>query len=145
MPREVQPAFLRHEVVVLPVVSYVGVADGNTAITILDTFKLGYRAAIEKLRFVSSSIATGAAATLSFELRKGGPTGTVIAQLDLALADVSAVGKFKEVAVAAASADTARLFDTDGFSITRKATGTAFTKLEGAFSVVVRQMPQARQ
>ncbi len=144
MPAEKGPAVIRHELPLLAVTALTGVFDGTGAITLVDTLVPGYTLYIEKLRFVSSSIATGAAATQTFKLRRGGATGTVVATLTIALADINAVGKFKEASVAAADMDSARLTDAVGLSLTRDASGTAFTKAEGLFSVVVRQKPQAR-
>jgi len=144
MPKEAGPAFLRHELPLLPVTAVTGVGDGTGAITLIDSLPLGYVGVLEKLRFVSSSIATGAGATQTYKLRKGGATGTVVATLTIALADVNAVGKFKVASVAAADDASARLMDTETLSLTRDASGTAYTKLEGLFSVVIRQKPQAR-
>ena len=144
MPKEAGPAFLRHELPLLPVTAVTGVGDGTGAITLIDSLPLGYVGVLEKLRFVSSSIATGAGRTQTYKLRKGGATGTVVATLTIALADVNAVGKFKVASVAAADDASARLMDTETLSLTRDASGTAYTKLEGLFSVVIRQKPQAR-
>lgn len=144
MPKEVSTGFIRANVPVQPVTAVTGVAEANTAITIIDTRILGFTYVIEKLQFISSSIATGGGATITFELRRGGASGTVLAELTLALADVNAVGKEKSIAITAANDALARITDTVGFSITRKATGTAFTKLEGVFNLCIRQRAQAR-
>jgi hypothetical protein len=144
MPKEAGPAFLRHELPLLPVTAVTGVGDGTGALTLIDSLPLGYVGVLEKLRFVSSSIATGTSATQTYKLRKGGATGTVVATLTIALADVNGVGKFKVASVAAADDASARLMDTETLSLTRDASGTAYTKLEGLFSVVIRQKPQAR-
>lgn len=144
MPRETSAGWVRGRPVILPVTAYTGVADNNTAITLLDSHSFGFTAEIEQIGFISSSIATGAGATLDFELRKGGPTGSVVGVLTLALADVNAVGKAKFANVGSVAGEGIRLRDTDTFSLTRKATGTAFTKLEGAFVVVLRQRAQSK-
>lgn len=144
MPKEFGPSFLRHEMPLLIAPALTGIADGTGAITLIDSLPVGYVGTIERLRFVSGSIATGAGGTQTFKLRKGGAAGTVIATLTLALADVNAVGKFKQAAVAAADEAVARLTDTDTLSLTRDSGGTAFTKFEGIFSVVLRQRPQMR-
>lgn len=144
MPKEFGPSFLRHEMPLLIAPALTGIADGTGAITLIDSLPVGYVGTIERLRFVSGSIATGAGGTQTFKLRKGGAAGTVIATLTLALADVDAVGKFKQAAVAAADEAVARLTDTDTLSLTRDSGGTAFTKFEGIFSVVLRQRPQMR-
>lgn len=145
MPKEAGPSFLRTHLPLLPVTAVTGVGDGTGALTLVDSMPAGYVFVVESLRFVSASIATGAGATQTFKLRKGGATGTVIATLTLALADVNAVGKFKSAVVAAADEGNARFTDTSTLTLTRDAGGTAFTKLEGLFQVVVRQKPQARQ
>lgn len=145
MPAEKHPAFHRHCVPLLVAPALTGIADGTGALTLVDTLVLGYTYTIEKLRFISGSIATGASATQVFKLRVGGATGTVVATLTLNLADVNAVGKFKEAAVAAADDAKARVTDTVGLSLTRDSGGTAYTKFEGIFEVVIRQKAQARQ
>lgn len=144
MPKEAGPAFIRNVIPLLPVPALTGIGDGNGAITLVDSLPAGFVFTIEKLRFVSGSIATGAGATQTYKLRKGGAAGTVVATLTIALADVNAVGKFKEATVAVADQGVARLTDADTLTLTRDAGGTAFTKLEGLFSVVIRQKPQAR-
>lgn len=145
MPRESFPAFLRGQLPLLSVPAFTGIFDGTGAITLIDTFVPGFRLTLEKLVFVSGSIATGAGGTQTFKLRKGGATGTVLATLTLALADINAVGKSKAASVAAADDSSAVLIDTDGLSLTRDSGGTAFTKAEGIFYAVYRQRPQARQ
>lgn len=144
MPAEKGPAFTRTEVTGLVVTALTGVFDGTGAITLVADKPLGYVATIEKIQFVSSSIATGAGGTQTFKLRKGGATGTVLATLTLALADINAVGKFKSASVAAADDKYARLADTETWSLTRDSGGTAFTKAEGVFLITLRQKPQAR-
>lgn len=144
MPREAGPSFIRVQIPLLAAPALTGIADGTGAITLIDSLPLGYVLTFEKLRFISGSIATGASATQVFKLRKGGATGTVIATLTLNLADVNAVGKFKEASVAAADGNIARLIDTDTISLTRDAGGTAFTKFEGVFIAIARQKPQGR-
>lgn len=144
MPKEAGPSFIRNTIALLAAPALTGIADGTGAITLIDSMPAGFVFTVEKLRFVSGSIATGAGGTQTYKLRKGGAAGTVLATLTLALADVNAVGKFKEASVAAADQNVARLMDTDTLSLTRDSGGTAFTKFEGVFSVVVRQKPQAR-
>lgn len=144
MPKEVGPTFIRHELPILAAPALTGIADGTGAITLVDSFTPGYVGTVEKLRFVSGSIATGTSASQVFKLRKGGATGTVIATLQLDLADVNAVGKFKQAAVSAANDSVARFSDTETLSLTRDSGGTAYTKFEGLFTIVVRQKPQAR-
>lgn len=144
MPKEAGPSFLRHEFPILPVPAVTGIGDGTGAITLVDSIVPGYVGTVEKIRFISGSVATGAGGTQTYKLRKGGATGTVIATLTLALADVNAAGKFKEAAVAAADGNVARFTDAETLSLTRDSGGTAFTKLEGLFVVVLRQKPQSR-
>jgi len=146
MPREVHPAYTRTEKVLLPVPAVTGIGDGTGAITLIDSLPLGYRGLIEKITFISGSIATGAGGTQTFKVRKGGASGTVVATLTLALADVNAVGKFKSASVAAADQESAKLTsDTDTISFTRDASGTAYTKLEGVFVLTIAQRLQAKQ
>lgn len=144
MPKETGPSFIRTTIPILVAPALTGIADGTGALTLIDSQPAGFVFSIEKLRFVSGSIATGAGGTQTFKLRRGGATGSVIATLTLALADVNAVGKFKEAAVAAADQNLARFTDADTFSLTRDASGTAFTKFEGVFMIVARQKPQSR-
>lgn len=144
MPAETGPSFLRDEITILPVSAVTGVGDGAGAITLVDSFTPGYRGIVEKIRFISSSIATGAGGTQTYKLRKGGATGTVIATLVLTLATVNAVGKFVVASVAAAAGEDAKFRDSDTLSLTRDAGGTAFTKLEGSFTLIVAQRPQSR-
>ncbi len=144
MPRETVPAFTRTVVPLLSVTALTGVFDGTGAITLIDSLPVTHKFTLEKLRWVSSSIATGAGGTQTFKIRKGGAAGTVIATLTIALADTNAVGKFKEYAVTAADDANATFKDGDTISFTRDASGTAFTKAEGLFSLVTRQRPQAR-
>lgn len=144
MPKEAGPSFIRNTIPLLTATALTGVADGTGAITLIDSLPAGFVFTVEKIRFVSSSIATGTSSTQTYKLRKGGASGTVIATLTLALASVNAVGKFVEASVAAADQNVARFTDTDTLSLTRDSGGTAYTKFEGLFSVVVRQKPQAR-
>jgi hypothetical protein len=145
VPAEKGPAFTRTVLPLLVAPALTGIADGTGAITLVDSLPLGYLGSIEKITFVSGSIATGAGGTQTYKVRKGGPTGTVVATLTLALADVNAVGKFKSALVAAADNEAARLSkDTDTISFTRDAGGTAYTKFEGTFYLTLRQKPQAR-
>lgn len=145
MPAEKGPAFTRTVLPLLVAPALTGIADGTGAITLIDSLPVGYLGNIEKITFVSGSIATGTSATQTYKLRKGGASGTVIATLTLALADVNAVGKFKSASVAAADDAAAKLNkDTDTISLTRDASGTAYTKFEGVFYLTMRQKPQAR-
>lgn len=146
MPREVHPAYTRITVPVLVAPALTGIFDGTGAITLIDSLPLGFKGIIEKITFVSGSIATGAGGTQTFKVRKGGASGTVVATLTLALADINAVGKFKSASVASADAETAKInTDTETFSLTRDSGGTAFTKAEGIFLVTIAQRLQARQ
>lgn len=144
MPSEAGVPFQRTELVILPVTGLTGVGDGTGALTLVDTLVLGYVYYIEKLRFLSSMIATGGSATQTFKIRRGGATGAVLASLTLALTDVNAVGKFKSANVAAADDSNARISDLVGISLTRDAGGTAFTALAGTFLLSLRQRNQAR-
>lgn len=149
MPREVNPGYVRGEFEILPVSAVTGIGDGAGALTLVDTRIFGFVFTVEKLVFVSGSVATGAGATQIYKLRHGGPTGDVIATLTLNLADVAGVGLSKAASVAATDDPKARIVDAGaaaltGLSLTRDAGGTTFTKLEGVFNVIVRQKPQAR-
>ena len=145
MPREKAPFVNRHTIPILVAPAVTGIGDGTGALTLVNTLVLGYTARVEKIRFISGSIATGSGATQTYKLRVGGATGTVVATLTLTLATVNAVGKYVEASVAAADSATARFNDLTGLSLTRDSGGTAFTKLEGIFEVVVAQKPQARR
>jgi hypothetical protein len=146
MPREVHPAYTRITLPILVAPALTGIADGTGAITLIDSLPLGFKGIIEKITFVSGSIATGASASQVFKVRKGGASGSVVATLTLALADVNAVGKFKSASVASADAETAKInTDTETLSLTRDAGGTAYTKFEGVFYITIAQRLQARQ
>lgn len=140
MPKEAGPSYLRG---VIPLLGVVGHFDGNGAETIINTFVPGFVCSVEKLLFVPSEDFAGAGGTLTFDLRKGGATGTIIATLTIALA-AALQGAKLSAAVSAANETVARLSDTDGFSITRQATGTAFTGAAGQWMVLFRQRAQAK-
>lgn len=145
MPREASPAFIRTIVPLLPVPGVVGILDGTGAITLVNSLPLPYKATIEKITYVAGLIHTGAGGTQTFKVRKGGATGTVVATLTVALADVGAVGAFKTASVAAADDENARLVDGDTISFTRDASGTAYTAGSGIFYLTLRQRAQAKQ
>lgn len=119
----------------------------NTLLTIFGGaggFKPGFWAEIEKLRFtVGNADATGAAATLTFELRKNSATGTAIASLTITLA-TALRGAVLEGVVTATLDETAKISPNDTLFLVRLATGTVFTALQGDWSIVARQVPQSK-
>lgn len=146
MPKEAGPAYLRTKETLLVVPSVTGFLDGTGALTLIDTRVAdGYVQTLEKITFISTVALAGAGGTQTFKVRKGGPTGTVIATLTVALADFqTSAGKSKAAAVAAGDEGLARFGDTDTLSFTRDASGTAFSAGAGQFFLTWRQRPQAR-
>lgn len=117
---------------------------GTGAVTLVDSLTPGFGLVLEQIGFCASITAGATAGSQVFKLRKGGASGTVIATLTLALANVNALGEVTtaNVAVGTALADMT-LLDTDTFSITRDASGTDYTtEPEGFFFVKYRQRPQ---
>ncbi len=117
---------------------------GTTGITLVDSLALGFQAVLEQIGFCASITAGASAGSQVFKLRKGGASGTVIATLTLALANVNALGEVTVANVAASVSDADRyLDDDDTFSITRDASGTDYTtEPEGYFFVKFRQRTQ---
>jgi hypothetical protein len=128
----------------LPVNQVAGTFDGTGAITLITSLPIDFRCTLEKIVYVAGVAHAGAGGTQTFKVRKGGATGTVIATLTVALADVGAVGAFKAASVAAADDEAAKLKDGDTLSFTRDASGTAYTTANGMFYLIFRQRPQAR-
>lgn len=117
---------------------------GTGAVTIVDSLNPGFQCILEGFGFTAAITAGASAGSQVFKLRKGGASGTVVATLTLALADVNALGetKFAAVSSSAALADLT-LSDTDTFSLTRDGSGTDYTtEPEGFFFVRIRQLPQ---
>jgi hypothetical protein len=146
MPAEKGPAWIRVKEDLLHVPSVTGYLDGTGALTLLDTrVAEGFVQTLEKVTFTSTTALAGAGGTQTFKVRKGGATGTVVCTFTLTLADFqTTAGKSKNFAVAAADQDAARFGDTDTLSLTRDASGTAFTGGAGVITLTWRQKPQAR-
>lgn len=144
MPAEKGPAWIRTTEDLLHVSTHTGYLDGTGAITFITSrVAAGYVQTLEKIEFVSTTAFTGSGGTQTFKVRKGNATGTVVATLTLALADMdTSAGKSK--AAYTTDADAARFGDTDTVSFTRDASGTAFTAGAGVFRLTWRQKPQAR-
>lgn len=142
MPAEKLPAFVRGAFSFNgPLASHF---DSNTSATLINSFKPGFKLSLEKLVFVPAVNFAGAGGSLTFQLRKGGPTGPSIATLTINLASAT-LGAVLEASVAATDDLTARLGDNDTFSLTRDAAGTAFTTANGTWFVYYRTRPQARR
>jgi hypothetical protein len=115
---------------------------GTGAITLVDSQTPGFQLTFEQFGFCASITAGATAGSQVFKLRKGGASGTVIATLTLALANVNALGEVTTANVSGTFAD-CTLDDDDTFSITRDASGTDYTtEPEGHFFVKFRQRPQ---
>lgn len=144
MPAEKGPAWIRYKEDLLYVPSVTGYLDGTGALTfILSRVADGFTRTLEKITFVSSTALAGAGGTQTFKVRKGNATGTVVATLTLALADMdTTAGKSKSADTT--DPDAARFGDTDTLSFTRDASGTAFSAGAGVFTLTWRQKPQAR-
>ena len=144
MPRETSPAFIRTVQTLLHVPVLAGYLDGTGAITFIDSLPIDYRCTLEKITFVFNTPATGTSASQIFNVRKGGPSGTIVGSITLLLGDGTAIGKFKEAKVTAANDEAAKFKDGDTLSFTRDSSGTAFTAGTGTFFVTFRQRAQAR-
>lgn len=144
MPRYARGGWIRN-VITFPSVSNAAANphfSGTGAITLVDSYVPGFQLILESFGFCASITAGATAGSQVFKLRKGGATGTVIATLTLALANVNALGEVTAAAVSGVPADLT-LDDDDTFSITRDASGTDYTtEPEGHFWVRVRQRPQ---
>jgi hypothetical protein len=115
---------------------------GTGAVTIVDSLTPGFGLILEAFGFTAAITAGASAGSQVFKLRKGGTTGTVVATLTLALANVNALGE-TTIANVSGSLETLTLDDDDTFSITRDASGTDYTtEPEGFFFVRFRQRPQ---
>jgi hypothetical protein len=145
MPREASPAFVRTILPLLTVPAVTGILDGTGAITVIASLPIPYKATLEKITYVVGTTHVGGGGTQAFRVRKGGATGTIIATLTLAIADVGAVGAFKTASVAAADDESARFVDGDTLSFTRDSGGTAYSAGTGHFFLTFRQRPQAKQ
>lgn len=146
MPRQARAGWIRGYFT-FPSVSNVAANPhfaGTGAITLVDSHTPGFELILEQIGFCASITAGATAGSQVFKLRKGGASGTVIATLTLALANVNALGETTVANVAASVSLADRtLDDDDTFSITRDASGTDYTtEPEGYFFVKFRQRPQ---
>ena len=113
---------------------------GTGGITLVDSFTPGFGLVLEQIGFCASITAGASAGSQVFKLRKGGASGTVVATLTLALANVNALGETTVANVSSSvSIENLTLDDDDTFSITRDASGTDYTtEPEGFFFVKYR-------
>jgi hypothetical protein len=119
---------------------------GTGALNLVDSLSLGFKYAIESIRWLTTQTLTGSGGTQDFEIRAGATTGTVLATLTASLASHSAAGATAVAAVAAAQDGASYISaDTGTFSIVRKSGGTAFTAGAGVLLVTIRQREQARR
>jgi len=109
---------------------------GTGQVTSLLSLPLGCQGTIEKVSIYSSVAATGAAASRTFNVRKGSATGVVMATATVVLADLSTVGAVKDIPVSAV-AQAADFVDADTLTI-EWATAGAVAFTGGTFHVVVR-------
>lgn len=146
MPNEKGPAFIRVKEDLLHIPSVTGYLDGTGALTLIDTrVAEGFVQTLEKATFVCSTALAGAGGTQTFKVRKGGATGTVVLTFTLTLADFqTTAGKSKNFAVAIGDEAIARFADADTLSLTRDASGTAFSAGAGVIMLTWRQKPQTR-
>ena len=85
---------------------------------------------------------TGAGASRTFNVRKGGPTGTVVATRTIVLADGATVGAILNVPVTLAAAD---FLDADTLTVEWPTAGAvAFTAGQITLVITRRQRPQQR-
>jgi hypothetical protein len=116
---------------------------GTGQVTSLLSLPLGFQGTVEKVSIYSSVAATGAAASRTFNVRKGTATGTVMATATVVLADLSTVGAIKDIPVSAV-AQAADFTDADTLTIEWPTAGAvAFTG--GTFHVVVRIRNKAQR
>lgn len=148
MPRESFPAGIRS--VIMQHVSIATAAatvsadfNANTDQTIAGPQTVGVKCDIAGFRFrVGDTNFAGAGGTLTFTLRKGTSTGTVLATVVVPLASAL---RGAVIEGTLANVEAAKLVDTDALVIQRTATGTVFTTASGVFEVVAWQRPQARR
>lgn len=146
MPRYARGGWIR-DMMTFPSVSNAAANphfSGTGAITLVDSFTPGFQLILEAIGFCASITAGATAGSQVFKLRKGGPSGTVIATLTLALASVNALGETTVASVSSTALPADLTLDSDDtFSITRDASGTDYTtEPEGFFFVRYRQRPQ---
>jgi hypothetical protein len=147
MPRTVSPGFLRTTLSIFS--TDPAIWTGTGAITVIDSLVPGFRCWLERLSFSVITPGAGAGATQTFSLRVGGVTGTSVIGIAFPLTGVDTAGEQYPATpstIAAANAHLAYLGDTDGFSLTRAAGGTAFTTAPtGVWQVTLLQQPQVRR
>lgn len=147
MPRESFPAGVRtllmqHEAPFANAATVGPDLSANTDVTIASQI-VGQKAEICGFRFrVGPENFAGGGGTLTFTLRKGTSTGTVLATVTIPLASAL---RGATIEGTLAGVEAAKVVDTDTLVIQRTATGTAFTTGRGTFEVVGWVRPQARR
>lgn len=148
MPRETFPAGVR-----VPILSHVSIAtaaatvsadfNANTDVTVCGPQTVGQKCEIAGFRFkCGDTNFAGAGGTLTFTLRKGTSTGTVLATVVVPLASAL---RGAVIEGTLANVEAAKLNDTDALVIQRTATGTVFTTASGTFEALAWVRPQARR
>lgn len=148
MPRESFPAGIRsilmtHDADFANAATVGPDLNANTDVTVAGPQTVGVKCDIAGFRFVCGpENFAGGGGTLTFTLRKGSATGTVLATVTVPLASAL---RGAVIEGTLANVEAAKLVDTDVLVIQRTATGTAFTTGRGRFEVVAWQRPQARR
>lgn len=147
MPRESFPAGVRtvvmaHSADIANAATVGPDFNANTDQTIASQI-VGQKTEIAGFRFrVGPENFAGVGGTLTFTLRKGSGTGTVLATVTVPLASAL---RGATIEGTLANVEAAKLVDTDTLVIQRSATGTVFTTGRGVFEVVGWVRPQARR
>jgi hypothetical protein len=114
--------------------------------TLLDAFAPGYKFSVESVKFITRVGLVGAGGVQTFEVRKGGTTGTTLATVAPAIATQATIGQHATGVVGATNESSAYVgADTGTISITRASGGTAFSAGEGILLVTLRQRQQGRR
>ena len=119
-----------------------GVANQAGAVTFVNGFSVGFWASLERAFLQVVAAGAGAGATQTFRVRKGGPTGTIIATITATLANQT-LGASIEATVT--ETNTSEISPNDTISITKDAGGTVFTTFDANLVLVFRQAPQTRR
>jgi len=118
---------------------------GTGQLLVVDSLVLGFRFWIEKLIFVTQDTLVGAGGVQTFNLRKGGVAGTVIATVAPTIAANAVMGTVLADSLVAGTEDGAgRFLDADALTIERAAGGTAFSAGSAELYVLLREKAQGR-
>lgn len=149
MPKIVAPNFIRTAIATL-LAAAGGSATvapafvGTGALTLYGPITVPAKCAVEKLVFrVADTAGAGSSADCVFHVRRDTAAGSILATCEVKVADAT-IGAEISGAVAAADDEASKLVDGDVLYITRDASGTAFTTLQGVFEIVARQPAQAK-